>query len=256
MKTMLSRARACGLGAMLLCLFGGAHPQGGRRVEDQDSARAAGIRSEVFVLATLYRRHAEIPVYGHDTLRALIERVNPSVVVLDVSPRELREQTVHPSKAEYPAVIFPLVREHGYRAYAGEPDEPRFTEIVSQLSRHLEVFRDELPEAATTDSAYEKATFDGLKHLWKTPADVNGALTDRLLRSRRDLQDRLAGAEVARAWHDWNEHAVTVVRRAVRENPGERVLVLIGVENTALLRPALRQLPEVELVDIEAWLRQ
>src|SRR5690606_23879448 len=63
--------------------------------------------AEVFVVSTLYRRHAEVPAYGHDSLRAIIERIRPTAVVLDVSPRELREQAVHPSKAEYPQVIFP-----------------------------------------------------------------------------------------------------------------------------------------------------
>jgi hypothetical protein len=211
--------------------------------------------TEVFVLATLYRRHAAVPAYGHDTLRSIIRRVGAAVVVLDVSPRELRHQSVHPSKAEYPEVIFPLVREFGLRAYAGEPDEPAFSEIVTQLSRRLKVFREREGEVARADEAHERATFAALELVWRTPADVNGGLTDELLSARRRLQDRLAGSDVADAWRRWNGHAVAVVRRAVRENPGRRVLVLIGVENAALLRPALRELPEVRLIEMESWLR-
>src|SRR5687768_16873340 len=77
--------------------------------------------AEVYVVATLYQRHASTPAYAYDTLRAVIARLRPDVVVLDVSPRELRQQSVHPSKAEYPSVIFPFVRERGLRAYAAEP---------------------------------------------------------------------------------------------------------------------------------------
>ena len=117
------------------------------------AAYAQAPRSEVFVVATLYGRHAGTPAYGHDTLGAIIERVAPSAVVLDVSPRELRDQTVHPSKAEYPEVIFPLVRERGWQAYAGEPDEPRFTEIVSRLGKSLAAFRESRPEAAASRGA-------------------------------------------------------------------------------------------------------
>lgn len=216
------------------------------------AGQTGAARAEVHVLSTLYRRHAEVPAYSHDSLRVLIERVAPEVVGLDVSPRELREQSVHPGKAEYPSVIFPLVRARGYRAYAGEPDEPEFSEIVSQLTRRLAALRAEHPARAQVDQAHSDATYAVLKELWRTPADVNGPVTDQILAARRAAQDALAGPEVAEAWRRWNAHAVEVVRRAIRENPGRRVLVLIGVENAALLRPALRAVPEVRLMETPA----
>ena len=49
------------------------------------------------------------------------------MIVTDCTPTEIREQKVHASKIEYPQVIFPLVQQHGYRVYAGEPDEPFIT---------------------------------------------------------------------------------------------------------------------------------
>ncbi len=220
------------------------------------AAQAAPPRSEVFVVATLYGRHATTPAYGHDTLRAIIERIRPEVVVLDVSPRELQAQSVHPSKREYPEVIFPLVRDRRYRAYAGEPDEPEFSRIVQALGAALERFQRDHAESAAADRAYEEATWQALAQLWRTPADVNGGLTDRMLSARRQYQDRLACAEVAEAWRLWNQHAVAVVRRAYRENPGARILVLIGVDNCAELRSALRELPELRLIDTEQWLRR
>lgn len=212
--------------------------------------------TRVFVVATLYRRHAETPAYSHDTLRTIIRRIAPTAVVLDVSPRELREQRVHPSKAEYPEVIFPMVREAGWRAYAGEPDEPEFSRIVEELRAAHAAFRTDNAEAAAADSEFERATFAALARLWRTPADVNGGVTERLLSARRALQDALAGPQVASAWSRWNARAVEVVLEAVRANPGGKVLVLIGVENTALLRPALRDQPGLTLVDVERWLRQ
>lgn len=213
-------------------------------------------RADVFVLATLYQRHDSTPAYGHATLRRLIDRIRPDVVVLDVSPRELQERTVHPGKQEYPKVIFPLLDERGYRAYAGEPDEPDFSAIVERLGNAMRAFRTTSPELAAADRAYEEAVFGALARLWRTPADVNGALTDQLLAARRAYQDRVAGPEVAEAWRLWNAHAVGVVRRAQRENPGKRILVLVGVENCAQLRPALAALPELRLVDMEAWLQR
>lgn len=213
-------------------------------------------RSQVFVLATLYGRHDSTPAYGRDALRRIIESIGPEVVVLDVSPRELREQSVHPSKREYPEVIFPLVEEHGYRAYAGEPDEPEFTRIVQGLGDALRTFRSEHEDLAAADRSYEAATWAALARLWQSPADVNGALTDHMLSAYRRYQDRLAGPAVAQAWRLWHEHAVTMVRQAHRENPGRRILVLIGVANCAALRAELRGMEELELVDMERWLRE
>ena len=170
-------------------------------------------------------------------------------------PRELRERSVHPSKAEYPEVIFPLLTRYGYRAYPGEPDEPRFSEIAGRLGRALEAFRAGQPAAAEADASYEKACFAALARHWRGPGEVNSALTDELLSARRHFQDRIAGPEVAEAWREWNDHAVGMVRLAVAENPGARVLVLIGVENAALLRPALRKLTGLRVVDMEEWIR-
>ncbi|MGH7584977.1 MAG: hypothetical protein ACREMH_01910 [Gemmatimonadales bacterium] len=218
-------------------------------------ARAAQPPAEVFVLATLYGRHATTPAYDHATLRRLITSVAPKVVVLDVSPRELRDQRVHPSKAEYPEVVFPLVREHGWKAYPGEPDEPAFGEIVGRLGGALKAFREGRPDAARADKGYEEATWAALAAAWHTPADVNGALTDQLIAARRAYQDRTAGPEVAEAWRLWNEHAAAMVGQAAMENPGARILVLIGVENCGPLRRTLAGRPGIRLVDMESFLR-
>lgn len=212
--------------------------------------------AEVYVLATLYGRHTTTPAYGHAELRRLITAINPEVVVLDVSPRELRDQRVHPSKAEYPEVIFPLVRERGWRAYPGEPDEPEFGEIVGRLGRALGEFKAGRPDAARADKAYEEATWAALAQFWVSAADVNGALTDQLLQARRSYQDRVAGPEVADAWRRWNDHAATMVGRAAAENPGARILVLIGVENCGALRRTLAARPDLRLVDMEPYLRR
>ena len=212
--------------------------------------------SEVYVLATLYGRHATTPAYGHAELRRIITAISPAVVVLDVSPGELRDQRVHPSKAEYPEVIFPLVRERGWRAYPGEPDEPEFGEIVGRLGRALREFRAGSPEAAQADKDYEEAVWAALARSWGSPADVNGAVTDQVLQARRSYQDRMAGPDVADAWRRWNDHAAAMVVRAAAENPGARILVLIGVENCGTLRRTLAARRDIRLVDVESYLRQ
>ncbi len=211
--------------------------------------------AEVYILATLYQRHATTPAYSHDSLRQIIRRLKPDAVVLDVSPDELQAQAVHPSKAEYPEVIFPFVKSERLRAYPGEPPQPIFSEIVNQLGTELKRFQAESPVQAAADRAYSTASYAALAELWRSPADVNGRVTDAVLGARRAYQDRLAGTAVAEAWTRWNDHAAMMVRTAVTENPGKRILVLIGVENTWLLRATLKGDPLLRVVDVEAWLK-
>lgn len=216
---------------------------------------AAQAPTEVFVLATLYHRHAATPAYSHDSLRQIVRRIDPQVLVLDVSPEELRSETVAPSKAEYPEVIFPWLRANPLPVYPGEPDEPAFTQIVSQLGADLQRFRAEDPERAQVDKAFNDAAYAALAQLWTSPAAVNSAVTDQVLHARRVYQDQVTGAGVANAWRRWNAHALQVVHRALAEHPGKRLLVLLGVENCGPLRNALRADPRVRLVDMEEWLR-
>ena len=93
----------------------------------------------------------------------MVLAIDPDVVVVDCTPTEIREQKVHISKIEYPQVIFPLVQQHGYRVYAGEPDEPLFTQIVQPLAQERSAFAKARPEQARALDDYEEATWSALE---------------------------------------------------------------------------------------------
>ena len=215
-------------------------------------ARAA--KSEVFVLATLYKRHESVAVYDLPTLRRIILAVKPEAVVLDVNPNELKEQKVHASKIEYPNVIFPLVKSENYLAYAAEPAEPMFTEIVRAGTKAFGQFEKDSPEKSAAMKRYTADLYEALKFSWQPPADVNGALTDKLVSGKQALEVKFIEVfdENERRW---NQHTTDVVLRAVKENPNKRVLVLIGIENCYWVRDALRNNKKINLIDMEQWLR-
>jgi len=213
-------------------------------------------KSEVFVLATLYRRHNTTPVYNLDTLKRIIRAINPDVFVLDVSPGELQQQQVHSSKIEYPAVIFPLVKEARRPAYAAEPPEPVFTEIVQAVIKARKHFDSTRQEAARSLEQFSVSLFNVLKFTWQTPADVNSARTDKALAGKRALEDQLIGPVDMDGDRRWTQQIVNITLQAARANPGKRVLVLIGIENCHGVRAALHTNNEIQLIDIEQWLRR
>lgn len=212
-------------------------------------------KSEVFVLATLYSRHKTTPVYDLDTLKKIIQAIKPDVFVLDVTPTELQEQKVFPSKIEYPGAIFPVINNGRYAVYAAEPPEPVFTEIVTAVKTVRQEFRAKQPEAAKAVDQMTLSIFDVLKAGWQTPADVNSKITDQALAGKRVIEDRLTGPVDVACGIRWTQHIVKTTLQAAKEHPGKRILVLNGIENCNVLRDELARNADITLVDMEQWLR-
>ena len=206
------------------------------------------------MLGTLYKRHDTVAVYDLATLRRIILAIKPDVVVLDVNPDELKENKVHPSKIEYPQVIFPLVKSENYIAYAAEPPEPMFSEIVQAGTKAFQQFEKETPDKASALKQYTASLYETLKLSWRTPADVNSSLTDKVLSGKQALQGNFV-AVFEENERRWNQHTTDIVLRAVKENPKRRVLVLIGIENCYWVRNALRNNSKTNLIDMERWLQ-
>lgn len=212
-------------------------------------------KNEVFVLATLYSRHKTTPVYDLDTLKKIIQAIQPDVFVLDVTPAELQEQKVFPSKIEYPGAIFPVINGGKYAVYAAEPPEPTFTEIVNAVKEVRQQFRTNRPEAAKAVDQLTLSIFEVLKAGWQTPADVNSRITDQALAGKRVIEDRLTGPVDVECGIRWTQHIVKTTLQAVKEHPGKRILVLNGIENCNVLRAELARNKGIRLVDMEQWLR-
>jgi hypothetical protein len=62
------------------------------------------------------------------------------------------------------------------------------------------------------------------------------------------------GADLVARWYSRNLHIATNIAR-LRENPGERILVLVGAGHGKLLRDFLREMPGFELVDCSEYLK-
>lgn len=215
----------------------------------------ANAASQIFVLGTLYSRHQTIAAYDLDALRRVVLAIDPDVVVVDCTPTEVREQKVHPSKVEYPQVIFPLVRQHGYRVYAAEPDEPLFTQIVQPLAQARSAFAEAKPEQARVLSDYDKATWSALKLYWQSPADAHDTTTALALAGLKALDTRVHGGLQAQANTRWIEHWVQIVRQAAVENPGKKILAVAGIDNREEIERELRHDRALDVVDMAQWLR-
>ncbi len=210
-------------------------------------------KTDVYVVGTLYRRHATVPAFDLAAVRRIVLAIKPDVLVVDCTPQEVRDRRVHESKIEYAQVIFPLMQEQSYKVYPAEPDEPLFTEIVQSGTSARKTFQSTKPQQAAALQDYVTATYAALATHWRSPADVQDHLTAEILASKVLLDGRMTGTEEHST--RWNQHWTDAILRAVRENPGKRVLALTGIENRGWIVNALARSSEVELIDVPSWLR-
>lgn len=216
----------------------------------------AADRSEVFVIATLYSRHKQVATYDQATLRRVIEAVKPDVLVLDVTPTELRTRKVWPGKVEYIDVIFPYLDATGVTAYGSEPDEALFKQLTGSVGQTYKAFNEQNPAGAKALQALKQAAYQGMAAGWKSAADVNSSRTGRLVAALREIEEGLVGENAAQVQQQWDQHHALRLRDAVRAHPGQRVLMLVGIESRYRVLQELQSAGGVQPVDVEAWLRQ
>ncbi len=229
--------------AALLALLPGLAPAAA-----DDTAQA-----QVFVVSTLYKKHETTPAYDLATLRALIERLQPDALVLDVTPTELRERKVWPGKVEYVQVVFPMIAEKGLPAYASEPDEPLFAELSGPVGAAYEALGKDQPAVRAAVRELDAATYAALAAHWRSPEAVNDALTDRVVGAKRDLENRLVGPVAEANQRRWNQHHAERLLDAARRHPGQRIVMLVGIESRYEVMRLLADAPGITLVDVADW---
>ena len=217
---------------------------------------AAADQGDVFVVSTLYSRHKQAPAYDLATLRRLIDAMKPDVLVLDLTPTELRTRKIWPGKVEYTEVIFPYLDATGVIAYGSEPDEVLFKQLTGSVGQTYKAFNERNPAGAKALDALKQATYQALATEWTSAADVNNEKTDRLVAAMREIEENLVGENAARVQKQWDEHHALRLRDVVRAHPGKRVLMLVGIESRYRVLQELKSVDAIQPVASEAWLRQ
>ncbi len=212
--------------------------------------------AEVAVLAALHRMHAEVPAYPASALEAAILRLQPDVLCIEVRPDRFAGRAPEANKIEYPEVVYPLLESRPYRVYPMEPENPLYDRIGAPYMAASRAFHEAQPEAAAAFAAYGKAMYAALQAYWTSPARVNDAVTDQLMRAKHALQEALVGEGERAGWEAWNAHFLQVITRAAEENPGKRIVVVVGAEHGYWLRERLAQAPGIRLLDTAALLSE
>jgi len=218
-------------------------------------AAAKAPSAQVAVLATLHQLHATTPAYSFEALGQTIERLRPDVLCVELQPDDLQHRPAEATKQEYPRVVYPLIDRHHYRVYAMEPAEPAYSDILKPYIEAGHDFSVREPEQAEAFSRYSDGAYTGLQTYWTSPARVNDAVTDSVLRAKHELQQAMVGDGERTGWERWNRQFLGVILQAAKENPGKRIVVIVGAEHGYWLRGHLAQASGVQLLDTAELLR-
>lgn len=212
------------------------------------STTAAPI-TEVVVLSTLHQFHAQSAAYSFDTLSRVIEQLEPDVLAVELTAADLRTRRDQATKQEYPRSIFPLLDRYGFPAVALEPPEPTFSELVGFSRRAGQDLQTAHPEKAEAFGTYVTALYEMLFERWTSVAAVNSAETDALLEAKHRYQAALFGELEVQGWEGWNQHFLEQILKAAAEYPGQRIVVVVGVEHAYWLRARLREEQRIRLLN-------
>jgi hypothetical protein len=86
-------------------------------------------QTEVIVLSTLHQLHGETEGYSYEDLSNLIERLNPDVLAVELTTKDLESRRDQSVKQEYQESVFPLLEKHNYIVVPLEPSPPLLGEL-------------------------------------------------------------------------------------------------------------------------------
>jgi hypothetical protein len=211
--------------------------------------------SEVIVLCTMHQLHEEVSFYTYADLSSDIERLRPDVLAVELTPADLKAKTEQKNKREYQNSVYPLLQRHNWPTVALEPEDPRRSELIGLTQAAERSSGQTSPQKSETFGIYVEGLYKYLLATWHSPADVNASWTDHLFAVKHQFQNSLYGSREEQGWEGWNQYFLSQIMVAAKQNPGKRIVVIVGAEHGYWLRAHLREQPGIALLDAASLLR-
>lgn len=211
---------------------------------------AAGMEGAVTVavLGTLGRLHGD-PAFGHYSLEDLENRVRafrPDVLCLDITPNDWLAYRHDPAGSDlapvYASCLLPLAEAEAMAVAPvdGSSEDLRALERAAQADPRL--------------AGGDRAERERLLELWGRadlgPLCCNDEESQAAARLCHEARLRLAPEVEQVLWQQHNDDLVAGVMNVLRENPGRRVLVVVGAEHVYWVREALSRAEGLRLLPL------
>ncbi|MFC5272343.1 hypothetical protein [Adhaeribacter terreus] len=226
--------------------------------------------AEVQVLATIHKFHLSNPNYPYAKVTQLIQTFNPDIIAIEIRPEDLKEDTTY-LKQFYPLEMrqvlkdFPLEKVRGIDWYG---EEMRGKKMPS------DVFKNEQTELGKIKKLEREMNRDSLviprlaplaelgkqqAELARTapPAVLSNGQYDELTRNFYEVLDEAVKDTRYETYTNFNRRRDEIITEnivnLVQENPGKRIIVLLGANHRNRAINALEKMPtdKVRLVSVE-----
>lgn len=211
---------------------------------------------KIFVLGALHGLHESEDSFSYTDLKAVIERIAPDVMVLEVRPDELTERKDTPGRPEYPAVIWPMLDASAAAMVAMEPGGEDFKRMTGKVGAAFDKLRAENPEGATFLRNYRTSFEAALVAYWQSPAMSQDTVTADMAAGYARVQLSYLGAGYESIQTDWNGYMADVALETAKANPGKRILVLASFRNRQVLTDNIEAALPGRVANMAEWLRQ
>ena len=193
------------------------------------------IHTSVAVLGTLTEFHHEPLPYNLKALVKLVTALRPDLLCLDITPDQWQRRDFADLPPEYREALLPLAHQTDMVVVPiGEARPLEEPQAAGWRGRAIALLRRGLL---------------GLQRTSPDPAAINQGWRHHMANELYDTIARLAGRGARHAWHAHTAHLTQRVLETAKRDPGCRILVVVNVCYCHHLRPALRQYPEVNVVD-------
>jgi hypothetical protein len=194
----------------------------------------------IVILPTLHQLHGQVANYDFDDLRETLERLQPDVLVVELTPSDLSSRTEQTTKVEYQQVIFPYVDRNEVPMVAMEPSQPLFDQIVKPYAENARRVAEEHPEAVEAFQQYLELFYARISDDHITSVrDLISPKFEELARLKHEYQEAVFGEGERAGWSAWNRHFLETIVRVYSDDPSRRVVVVVGYEHHYWLKEAL-----------------
>ncbi len=216
---------------------------------------AAQADDKIFILGALHGLHEKEESFSYTDLKAIIDRLAPDVMVLEVRPDELMERKDTPGRPEYPAVIWPMLDGTPVAMVAMEPGGEDFKRMTGKAGAAFETLGKENPAGAAFLKNYRSAFETALVAYWQSPAMSQDTVTADLAAGYGHVHLSLLEQGYETIQTEWDGYMANVALETAKANPGKRILVLGSYRNRQVLTDAISAALPGRVADMAAWLK-
>jgi len=187
----------------------------------------------IAVLGTLAEFHETPLPYDLNALVALVAKINPDLLCLDITLDQWQRQDFGRLPPEYGEALLPLAAQTDMVVVpvGGEQQMPRAV---------AEGWRGAVIGWARTALSWLQAGASG-------PDTINQGWRHEAGNMLYTLTRRMAGHDVNHAYHAHIEQVSEAVLRVARNNPGNRILVVTNIQYCHHIRPLLRKQDDIQV---------